>query len=180
MSTQNYREARSMTKKNILILSIAVTALLAMSAMAYAGPGYGRGGCGGSGMNNELYSQLTPEKQDQVNKIFEKYHTKQLVLRDKMEANEIKLEAIANSGKVDEDRIDELVTEKSKLRTQMWENRQAMAKEIEAETGLRFTGCAGRGSGYYFGNGGDMGSGMGYGRHGRGHGMGPGHGMGRW
>ncbi|GAB7022095.1 periplasmic heavy metal sensor [Salidesulfovibrio brasiliensis] len=163
-----------MTRKT-LIVTIALAAMLSMAAMAYAGPGYGRGGgCGGYG--DGMYSQLTPEKQEAANQIFEKFRAKQTALHDKAVAARIKLDAIANSGNPDEKRIDELVAEMSKLRNQMWENRTAMAKEFEAETGLKFSGRGGRGSG----NGYCEGYGQGRGYHGGGHGYGHGRGMDRW
>lgn len=168
-----------MTKKT-LIISVAMAALLSMAAMAYAGPGYGRGGCGGPGYGygNAPVDQLTPEKQAAVDKIMEKFQQKQLQLRDKASAAHIKLEALSNSGNVDEGRIDSLVAELSKIRTQMWENRTAMAKEIEAETGIQFQGR--RGPGYGPGYCAGYGNGGGRGYHGYGHDGGRGHGMGRW
>lgn len=165
-----------MTKKTLMI-TIALAAMLSMAAMAYAGPGYGRGGgCGGYGYGNGAYSQLTPEKQAAAEKIFDKFRAKQTALHDKAVAARIKLDAIANSGTPDEKRIDELVAEMSSLRNQMWENRTAMAKEFEAETGLQFSGRGGRGSGSGYCEG--YGGGRGY--HGGGHGYGHGRGMDRW
>ncbi|WP_018123793.1 periplasmic heavy metal sensor [Desulfovibrio oxyclinae] len=172
-----------MTKKT-LIFSIVAIAMFSMAAMAYAGPGYGRGGgCGGPGMGsghgyghgNGFYSQLTPEKQAAVDGIFEKYRAKQIELRDKARAAHIKLEAFANSGNPDEKRIDALVADLTDIREQMWDNRAAMSKEIEAETGLRFDGRGRRGGGFncaYLE--GDMRGGHGT------HGYGAGHGMNRW
>lgn len=179
-----------MTRKT-LIFSIVAIAMLSMAAMAYAGPGYGRGGCGGPGMGygqgyghgyghgNGYYSQLTPEKQAAVDGIFDKYRAKQIALRDKARSTHIKLEALASSGNPDEKRIDELVAELTKVREQMWNNRAAMSKEIEAETGMRFDGRGRYGSGFncaYLD--GDIRGG--HGSHGYGHGGGYGHGMNRW
>jgi len=132
-----------MTRKNILITSLSIIALLAMASLSFAGQGHGRGyghgymsgkGCGYGVMS--YYSDLTPEKQAAVDKIVEKHSAKQLELRDKMWAKHATLEAMINAGNADEAKISKLISEMSALRDQMWENRNALRTELEKETGI--------------------------------------------
>ncbi|SOB59572.1 conserved exported protein of unknown function [Pseudodesulfovibrio profundus] len=44
-----------MTKKSIIITALAAVLTLSLTAMAFAGPGYGRSGCGGPGGNGGSY-----------------------------------------------------------------------------------------------------------------------------
>jgi zinc resistance-associated protein len=137
-----------MNKKNITITALAAALVLAMAAWSFAGPGYGRG-CGGpgnggpgNGMNN-YYSQLTPEKQVAVDKIYEKYSPKFTELRNQVLTKRSTLQAMVNGGNADEQKIGKLTADISKLRTQMWEMRGSMSNELVKETGI----TAGKGYG---------------------------------
>ena len=133
-----------MTKKNITITALAAVLILAMAAWATAGPGYGRGNCGGPGYGaNSAYSQLTPEKQAAVDKIYEKYTPKFTELRDQMWTKHSTLQAMINGGQADEKKIGKLTAEITTLRTQMRDMGQAMSDELVKETGI----TAGRGYG---------------------------------
>lgn len=157
-----------MTKKNITITALAAVLVMAMTAISFAGPGYGRGGCPGSGPGVG-YSQLTPEKQAAVDKIVESYSKQFTELRDQMWTKHATLQAMVNGGNADEAKIGKLTSEISGLRTQMWDLRDKMSAELEAETGIagfaRGASCPGggqRGQGRYMQQGRGMGPGMMY------------------
>jgi len=161
-----------MNKKNITITALAAALVLAMAAWSFAGPGYGRG-CGGpgNGMNN-IYSQLAPEKQAAVDKIYEKYSPKFTELRNQMWTKQSMLQALVNGGDADEKKIGKLTADISNLRTRMWDIRGAMSDELVKETGIVAGGgygscpaygqasCPGAGRG----SGGGRGQGQGKGR----------------
>ncbi|BDQ37453.1 zinc resistance-associated protein [Pseudodesulfovibrio nedwellii] len=141
-----------MNKKNITITALAAVLVLSMAAMAMAGQGYGHGqragnGCGGNG----VYSQLTPEKQVAVDKIFDKYQPKFTELRDQMWAKHATLQAMVNGGNADEQKITKLTTDMTKLRAQMRDTRDSMRAELEKETGI--VAFNGRGPGQRQGRG---------------------------
>lgn len=170
-----------MNKKHITITAIAAILVLSMAALSIAGPGYGRGygrgGCGGPGYGaNGAYSQLTPEKQVAVNKIYEKYQVKFAELRDQMWAKHATLQAMINGGNADEKKIAALTSEVSNLRQQMWDMRDAMGAELEKETGIvagnGYAACPAYGQANCPGGGG-------YGNRGFGH-RGPGGGRGMY
>jgi len=111
-----------MSKKNITITALAGVLVLAMAAMSFAGPGYGRGfgGCGGPGSGpNGAYSQLSPEKQAAVDKIYEKYDAQFDELRTAMWTKHSTLQAMINGGDANEKKIGKLTAEISDLRTKM-------------------------------------------------------------
>lgn len=160
-----------MTKKNITITALAAMLILSMSALAFAGPGYGRGGCGGpgSGYGQGAYSQLTPEKQAEVQAIYDKYDPQFTKLRDAMWTKLAVLQAMINDGDSNEKKIGKLTTELSSLRDQMRDLRVAMSDEVSQVTGIE----SWRGRGYACnGNGPANCPGYGRGGQGRGHGMG--------
>ncbi|WP_319541919.1 periplasmic heavy metal sensor [uncultured Pseudodesulfovibrio sp.] len=145
-----------MNKKNITITALAAVLVLSMAAMAMAGQGYGRGhgggyGCGGNG----VYSQLTPEKQVAVDKIFDKYQPKFTELRDQIWAKHATLQAMVNGGNADEQKISKLTTDITKLRDQMRDTRDAMQVELEKETGIVAFNGRGQGRGQGRGYNGD-------------------------
>ncbi|QGY40092.1 periplasmic heavy metal sensor [Pseudodesulfovibrio cashew] len=171
-----------MTKKNITITSLAAVLVLAMSAFAFAGPGYGRGGCGGPGYGQgAAYTQLTPEKQAAVDKIYEKYDGKFDELRTEMWTKRATLQAMINGGNADEGKIGKLTTDLTNLRDKMWDLRKSMSDELVKETGIEGFGYGyGRGAcsgfrGAARSNGDCPGYGQGYGsQQGRGYGRGMG------
>ncbi|QJB55425.1 Spy/CpxP family protein refolding chaperone [Pseudodesulfovibrio sp. zrk46] len=161
-----------MTKKNITITALAAVLVMAMAAFSFAGPGYGKGygrGCGGNGYGNSLYSQLTPEKQAAVDKIYEKYFGQFQELRTEMWTKHSTLQAMINGGNADEKAIGKLTADISKLRDKMVDTRQNMAAELEKETGVvvgnGFGSCPRYGQescpGYGSGQGRGMGQGQG-------------------
>ncbi|MCM0756649.1 periplasmic heavy metal sensor [Desulfovibrio aminophilus] len=138
-----------MSKRSVLAAA-TLAALLALSAVAFAGPGQGRGPGGGMG---SLYAGLTPEKQAAVDKIFEKHHKKIFELREQYWAKDTELDALTASGKAEKADIESLVGEMSKIRQQLEQERQALAADLSKETGVKF----GPGGGF------GPGMGMGYG-----------------
>ena len=139
-----------MSKKNLTISALAAVLVLAMAAFAVAGPGYGRGGCGGPGFGQgNMYSQLTPEKQAAVEKIYDKYIPQFTELRNQMWTKHSTLQAMVNGGNADEAKIGKLTADISDLRQKMWDLRDAMSDELVAETGITagngFGGCPGYG-----------------------------------
>jgi zinc resistance-associated protein len=162
-------------KKNITTSVLAAALVLALASWSVAGPGYGRGGCGGAGgpgWGQNPYAQLSPEKQQAVQKIFEKYDAQIDDVRDAMWTKHATLQAMINGGKADEKKIGSLVTEMRTLRDTMRTLRTAMSDELVKETGIMPRGF-GRGAGSEgcpgFGQGG-MGQGS--------MGAGPGNGLG--
>lgn len=124
-----------MSKKTITIPALSIVALLALTAMSFAGPGYGQGqGRGGCGF--AFYDNLTPEKQQAVDSIVEKYRGEQQTLRDQMWAKHATLEAMTNGGNADEAKITKLISQMRDIRTKMQANRDAMRAELEKETGM--------------------------------------------
>lgn len=142
-----------MTTKTLKTTTMAAMLVLAIAAVAYAGPGWGRGGCGGQGYGggNGVYSQLTPEKQAQVDKIYEKYSPRFQEMRDQMWAKHATLQAMVNSGNADEAKIGKLTSEITNLRNDMHDLRVKMGDELEKTTGIAaFNGrgnCPGFGQG---------------------------------
>jgi len=157
-----------MSKKNITITALAAALVLSMAAWSFAGPGYGRGGCGGPGYGaNNSYTQLAPEKQAAVDKIYEKYSAQATELRTQILTKHSTLQAMVNGGEADEKKIGKLTADISKLGTQMQELRQSMSDELVKETGI--TTGSGYGSCPAYGQascpgGGGYGGGRGYGR----------------
>jgi len=149
--------------KKTLITFIAVAALVSLSAFAFAGPRGGRGNAASA------YNGLTPEKRATVQKIFDAHQDKLYELREKIWAKQAELQALSTSGKAEKSDIQSLVSDISKLRTDMHKERLALKNEIEKETGIRAFGpggfhhgmmgygerndCPGGGMGSGFGNG---------------------------
>jgi zinc resistance-associated protein len=145
---------------------------MAAFAMA-AGPNSGRGfagACGGPGYG-AAYSQLTPEKQAEVNAVVDKYQPQFETMRNQIWAKRSTLQAMINGGKDDEQAITKLVTDISTLRNKMRDLRATMSDELVKATGIAaFGSCPGYGRGFD----GDDGPMQGRGMHGQGmygHGM---------
>jgi zinc resistance-associated protein len=162
---------KNMTKKNITTSVLAAALILALSSWAIAGPGYGRGGCGGPGWEGQNpYSQLTPEKQAAAKAIFDKYDAQIDTVRDTLWTKHATMEAMINGGKADEKKLGALVSDIRTLRDKMQELRASMHEELAKETGIepRFgrqgrgggpESCPGYGQGYGRGQGCDGGIG---------------------
>lgn len=137
-----------MSKRSVMVIA-SLAALLAFSAVAFAGQGRGPGGGMGS-----LYAGLTPEKQAAVDKIFEKHQKKIFELREQYWAKDTELDALTSSGKAEKADIQSLVADMSKIRLQLDQERQALAAELSKETGVKFGPGSGFGPGMGFGPGG--------------------------
>ena len=137
-----------MSKRSVMAIA-ALAALLALSAVAFAGQGRGPGGGMGS-----LYAGLTPEKQAAVDKIFEKHQKKIFELREQYWAKDTELDALTASGKAEKADIQSLVADMSKIRLQLDQERQTLFTELSKETGVKFGPGGGFGPGMGFGPGG--------------------------
>lgn len=145
-------------KKSILAL-LAVTALLALSAVAFAGP-RGKGAA---------QAAITPEQRATVQKIIESHQDKLYEQREKIWAKHVELQALTNSGKAEKGDIQALIGDIAKLRDAMHKERQTIRAEIEKQTGLSGFGPEGYHGGYHrggmgYGYGDDCGTGGGMGR----------------
>ena len=112
---------------------------------------------------NGMYSQLTPEKQAVVDKIFDKYQPQFTQLRDQIWAKHATLQAMVNGGNADEKKISKLTTDITNLRDTMFDTREAMRAELEKATGI--VAFDGRGRGYRgdcYGPGSGRGQGRGF------------------
>ena len=154
--------------RNITITALAAAMVLTMAALSFAGPGYGRGGPGYGAKS--AYSQLTPEKQAAVEKIYEKYDAQFTELRNRMWTKQSTLQAMVNGGNADEKKIGSLTADISNTRTQMLNLRKTMSDELVKETGIAagYGPCSAYGQDSRFG-------GNGHGRRGPGGGRGQGH-----
>lgn len=140
-------------KKRIITL-VAVASLVALSAVAFAGPRGGRGA-------GPAQAPLNAEQRATVQKIIEDHQEKLYELREKIWAKHAELQALSNSGKAERSDIQSLVADIAKLREAMHKERLAISTDIEKKTGLKGYGY---GYGYHGGyHRGGMGGGMGYG-----------------
>lgn len=141
-------------KKSIIAL-VAVASLVALSAVAFAGPRGGRGA--GQGPN-----QPTAEQRATIQKIVDAHQEKLYELREKIWAKHAELQALSNSGKAEKSDIQSLVADISKLRDAMNKERLAIRADIEKQTGLKGYGYH-HGGGYGYGGacGDDCGPGYG-------------------
>ncbi len=155
-------------KKRSIIVVAALAAVLALSAVSFAGPGYGYGRGPGRGW---YFDNLTPEKQAAVEKIFDKHHQKLVDLREQYWAKSTELEALAASGKAERSDIQGLVADMGKMRAQLRQERDAMFAELSKETGVKLN--PGMGFGHMGPGYGHMGRGMGPGAGPYGGGFGP-------
>lgn len=119
-------------KKNIVIPVMAIL-VLAMGTTAMARGGYhgefNRG-------QDQIFDQLTPEKQIEVKAIFKKFEDKFEAHKSQMWAKRTELNALVASGTADKKTITTLVSEMSTLRTQGYNLRKQLSEEIEQATGI--------------------------------------------
>ncbi|MGE4291272.1 MAG: Spy/CpxP family protein refolding chaperone [Desulfovibrio sp.] len=155
--------------KKTTIVSLTVVAVLAFSAMAFAGRGWHHGYGMGGGYGMMGYGpgmQVAPEQQEAFDKIFDKHQDKMEKLRNEMWAKNLELNALVESGKAEKSDIRSLVGEITKLREKMQAERESFFSELEA-AGIepQFGNAMGPGRGYGMMNGGQgmMGNGQGYG-----------------
>ncbi|ADU63807.1 MAG: periplasmic heavy metal sensor [Pseudodesulfovibrio sp.] len=150
-----------MTKKNITTTVMAAALILALSSWAIAGPGSGRGGCGGQGWGQTPYAQLSPEKQAAAEAIVAKYDGQIDEARDALWTKHATMQALINGGKADEKKLGALVSEIRVLRDKMGELRASMNDELVKETGIMpRAGRCGRSFGPDCGSGYGCGQGM--------------------
>ena len=127
-----------MTKKNITIIALTGALVLAMTAMAFAGPGWGRGaGCA----TEAAYANLTPEKRAEVDAVYEKFQAKFSELRKEMWTKHATLQAMVNGGDADEKKIAQLAGDITDAKDAMWSLRKDMADEVTEITGILPSDC---------------------------------------
>jgi len=150
--------------RKTLILSLATVAVLSLSALAVAGPGFGPGfGPGGCGM--DPMQALTPEQREQAMTLFEEHQKAMIPLREQIRARHALLEAALRAEKPDTKAVDALTKELGELKVRALTEQVALRKKLAA-AGLP---AFGPGMG---------GMSMGMGGPGKGHGRGMGRGMG--
>ncbi|WP_051693980.1 periplasmic heavy metal sensor [Desulfohalovibrio reitneri] len=174
-----------MTKRTSIFITaiLALGLLAAVPAMArnhggpghgsgygHGGPGYGHAqgyGCGGPGSmrGGPGYGgpALTTEQQKTFDQIIDKHQEKLFQLRQDIWAKRTQLDALTRSGQADPGKVEQLTTEISDLRGQLFQERQAMRRELNQKLGdVAANNSYGRG--YHRGpHHGMMGHGMGYG-----------------
>ncbi|MFW5501069.1 MULTISPECIES: Spy/CpxP family protein refolding chaperone [unclassified Maridesulfovibrio] len=136
-------------KKKIVIPVVAIM------VMAMAGTAMARGGYHGgehNGYNNgprQIFEQLTPEKQKEVEAIFQKHQDEFQTIKSQMWAKRTELNALVDSGKSDQKTITRLVKEMTDLRTKAYNLRKQVNNEVETATGIEMP-MRGFGGGRYF------------------------------
>lgn len=157
-------------KTKTFILSFAVVAVVAMSAVSFAGQGYGpgrggRGGCGGFGPAVEL----TEEQQAGLRTAYEDYAKKTAATGQELYAKNLELEAELAKSTPDAKRVASLTKEVNDLNGTIFAERVAFRAKLAKDFGIR--GGAGCGAGFGPGMGMMGGRGM---MGGQGQGFGPG------
>lgn len=156
-------------KTKTFILSFAVVAVVAMSAVSFAGQGYGPGrggrGCGGFGPAVEL----TEEQQAALRTAYDEYAKKTAAAGQDLYAKNLELEAELAKSAPDAKRVASLTKEVNDLNGVIFAERTAFRAKLAKDFGIR--GGAGCGTGFGPGYGMMGGRGMmgGYGQ-----GFGPG------
>ena len=140
-----------MNPRNAIITTALVLGLVLASASAYAGPGFGRGGCGPCGGygNAQALQNLTPEKQAQFDTLFKEYRTTTRALHNDFWAANLELKVLANNPKAEPDRIRQLIDTMKNLRAKMDAARDTFDQRVEKEVGI----TPGPGFGMGFGRG---------------------------
>lgn len=119
-----------MNRKSLIPLMALIVLSFAAVAIAKGGPGYG--GAQGQG------PAISPENQQKLQDIFEKYDAKMHPLREEKWRLNKELDALVRSGQADKETIHNLVGDLSKNRDKIYELHKKMSAEIEKETGLVF------------------------------------------
>lgn len=162
-----------MSKKS-LILSLAAVAVLSLSALAVAGPGFGPGagpgGCGGP------MQALTPEQREQAIALFEEHQKAMIPLREQIRTKSALLDSALGTKPVDEKAVDALTRELGDLKVRQFTAQVELRKKFAA-AGLPDLGAMMGHRGMGRGMGPGMGPGAG-GCPGQDQGMGPGPRMG--
>jgi len=126
------------TKK--VFIPLALIAVLALGTSAMAWKGYS----GGQNCQATL-SQLTPEKQEAANKIFDKYNDKLQTLSQDLWAKHTEMQALIEAGKLEKEEIESYVKEMREIKDKLYKKQNEMRTELEKATGLDLTNCNFRG-----------------------------------
>ncbi len=121
-----------------LFAILALAAVVFLGGKALAGPGNGPGPGSGGGFG-AFYSQLSPEKRQAVDKIFEGHEQTLFDLRQQLWARNTELSALMDSGKAEETSVRALTTQIVDLRTRQNVELKALHDEISKETGISLT-----------------------------------------
>lgn len=150
-------------RKNVLMLSLALVAVLGLAGMAYAqyhmmgGPGAGMPG--GQAMGT-MYN-LPPEKQAAVQKLYSEHNQATESLRQQLFAKQSELNTLYYSGSADTGKVQTLSREIGDLNAKLYSAQVSLRKQLTKE-GVPAYGM-GHGAGYGMGHGMGMGMGMGHG-----------------
>jgi len=143
-------------KTKTLITSLAAVAVLAMSAVSYAGPhgpGRGLGPCGGAGFG----PSLTAEQQAALKTAYEDYAKKAAAVGQDLYAKNLELEAELAKAAPDAKRVASLTKEVNDLRGKVFAEQVQFRASLAKNFGIR----GGAGFGFGPGRGRGMGPGMG-------------------
>ena len=130
----------------------------ASAAMAY-GPNGGCAGYGNRAAYSEYYSQLTPEKQAEVEKLVQEHTDAMAQLREQLYAKRLELDALSGNANVQPEYISKLSAEIAHLQAQIRNDGRAFRDLLSEKTGLAHIpgyegrGCARNGMSGYHGNG---------------------------
>jgi Spy/CpxP family protein refolding chaperone len=145
----------------------AISLVLLVTSVLYAGPGGLGGGPGGMGNGGAFWGNLSKEQKAQMNSLRLDFLKKQEPLREQMAKKRIELMEMTSKDKSDEGAIQKKKEEIWALQDQMRNERRAMSTNIRAmltpEQRAEF-GAMGPGAGCPMGMRGGMGGGRGYGR----------------
>lgn len=142
-----------MKKKIVIPVMIIMVVTLAGTAMARGGfhSGFGNNARFCNNGPAQLFDQLTPEKQQQVKAVFDKYEDKFHAIKSQMWAKRTELNALVDSGKAEKKDITSLVSEMTTLKDKSYKLRNQVSDEIEQATGIAMPGP--RFGGYGMNNG---------------------------
>ena len=141
--------------KKTVVIPVMVIMVMALAGTAMAQGGYHGGNQGGGYANGpgfgpcagvgQLFSQLTPEKQQAVKAIFDKYDEQFRSIKTQMWAKRTELRALVASGKAEKKDITSLVSSMAALKDKNYNLRKQVSDEIEQTTGIAMPvfGCDG-------------------------------------
>ena len=135
-------------KTKTYLVAFAVVALVAVSSVSFAGPGFGqgRGGCGGPGFG--AAADLTEEQQAALRTAYEEYAKKASAVGQDLYAKNLELEAELAKSAPDAKRVETLTKEVNDLHGTLFAQRVAFRAKLAKDFGIRGGGCGGYGQGY--------------------------------
>lgn len=142
-----------MKTKTMRIIALSGLAILVTAALAFAQPGYGRGGwgaggCPGYGQGNAQVQNLTPEQQAKLDQLFTEHRQQMFNLRQEIWAKQTELNALSNNPNTKPERISQLVSEIKDLRARQYNEREAFQATLQKEgLPMGYGNCAGFGGG---------------------------------